>query len=368
MAGQEWNEMTTLDTDNGIEQFQDPDQISGHIFSMWLHRCGVERKTILEELKETGENLGDIGEKSFKQWTSDGESAKRVSGATPEIRGDRLVALVRWFLHEHTHRARPVMTNLELRHLIAEYPDLPIKHRLQLKRLVHDLEIQSGEREADFSFAKDWKSHLAEWPVFCFVIDRYWTVRASTCYEMALAGYQEEDMTSWSWWHRLTASRKGKPKYMPDSPRYSLRGPYADVYYCQQLERFRTGTEGFVKSGDTRYTALMELLQSTPRFQEMWGRVTCSPELAASQSIGIPVPFFRMDGTLLWMLEVSTLIPNTADYQLIVWVPLNEDSAEYQAEIRRWADEPGRYSRKAYFIEDFKQYFGEKERFALGVE
>jgi len=62
---------------------------------------------------------------------------------------------------------------------------------------------RSGERQPDFSFATDWKNHLASWPAFCFVIDEYWCVRASTSYEMALAGYTEEDMKHWSWWHRL---------------------------------------------------------------------------------------------------------------------------------------------------------------------
>lgn len=38
---------------------------------------------------------------------------------------------------------------------------------------------------------------------------------------------------------------------------------------------------------------------------------------------------FRHNSTLLWMLEVTTIIPNTPDYQLVVWAPLNEESAEY---------------------------------------
>lgn len=359
--------MSDQDSIIGIEQFQDADQASGRILAGWLRRCGVERRTILAEIAARNPSFGEIGEKSFKQWTSDSESAKRVSGTAPDIRGDRLVALVRWFLNEHTHRARPVMTTGELRAMVHLYQDLPIKHRLQLKRLLHDLEIQTGEREANFSFARDWKSRFAEWPVFCMVLDRYWTVRASTCYEMALAGYQEEDMRAWGWWHRLLAARRGKPKYLPDSPRYPLRGPYADVYYCQQLERFRVSTGPLAEAADARYVALMELLRGSPRFLEMWERVNCPAEMMTGHSMGIPVPFFREDDTLLWMLEVSTIIPNTPDYQLIVWVPLNEDSAEYQAEIRRWADESGRYSRKAYFIEDFAGYFSERERYALGV-
>lgn len=352
----------------GTDDFQTADHESGRIFSLWLRRSGVESRTILEELPALGEGIGEIGDKSFKQWTSDGESARRVSGVSPEVRGNRVVALVRWFLREHTHRSRPVMATSELREIIRLYRDVPVKNRLQLHRLLHDLEIQTGERQANFSFAADWKNRFAEWPVFCFVLDPYWCVRASTCYEMALVGYAEEDMRHWSWWNRLTASRKGKPKYQSDSQRYSLRGPYAEVYNCQQLERFKAATEHFRQMKDPRYEALMELLSRTPRFYEMWEKTACPPEHTLAQSTGIPVPFYRDDGTLLWMLEVSTAIPNTPGYQLIVWVPLNEDAAEYQAEIRRWADEPGRYSQKAFFIEDFKQYLSPAECYALGVE
>ncbi len=351
----------------GNSEFQDSDRESGRIFGEWLRRCGVDRKTILREMSDYGDSIGEIGEKSFKQWTSDGESARRVSGATPELRGDRLIALLRWFVHEHSHRSRPVMNTGELRQLMALYEDLPVKNRLQFRRILHDLELQSGEREANFSFATDWKNRLADWPVFCFVLDRYWTIRASTCYEMALAGYSEDDMKHWSWWHRLTASRQGKPKFGTNSPRYSLRGPYAEVYYRQQLQRFRSTTEGLQKAGDARYEALLKLLDSTPRFHELW-MLSQESTLAYTQSIGVPVPFFREDGTLLWMLEVSTMIPATPDYTLIVWVPLNEDAAEYQGEIRRKADQSGLFSRKAFFIEEFTQYFSPEQRFALGVE
>lgn len=351
----------------GTDDFQDADRESGRILSEWLRRCGVDRKTILLEMNEFGESIGEIGEKSFKQWTSDGESARRVSGATAELRGDRLIALVRWFVREHSHRSRPVMTTAEVRQLIGLYEDLPVKNRLQFRRILHDLELQSGEREANFSFATDWKNRLADWPVFCFVLDRYWTIRASTCYEMALAGYSEDDMKHWSWWHRLTGSRQGTPKYVPNGPRYSLRGPYSEVYYRQQLERFRVATEPLQKQGDRRYQALLDLLDSTPRFHEMW-LLSQQESPTVSQSIGIPVPFFRQDGTLLWMLEVSTIIPNTPNFNLIVWVPLNEDAAEYQGEIRRKADQSGDFSRRAFFIEEFTQYFSPEQRFALGVE
>jgi hypothetical protein len=359
--------MNAANSNFGTQDFQDADRESGRIISEWLRRCGVDRRTILMEMNDFSDAIGEIGEKSFKQWTSDGESARRVSGATPELRGDRLIALVRWFVHEHSHRSRPVMNTAELRRLMHLYDDLPVKNRLQFRRILHDLELQSGEREANFSFANDWKSVLADWPVFCFVLDRYWTFRASTCYEMALAGYTEDDMKHWSWWHRLTASRQGQPKFSTKSQRYSLRGPYAEVYYRQQIERFRASTEVLQKEGDQRYQALLQLLDSTTRFHEMWTFAQQSQQTYA-ESMGIPVPFFRHDGTLLWMLEVSTMIPNTPDYRLIVWVPLNEDAAEYQGEIRRRADQSGLFSRKAFFIEEFARYFTPEQRFALGVE
>ncbi len=359
--------MTHSDAKNGTDQFQNADHISGRILSTWLRRSGIKRSMILKEINAAITFGGKIGDKSFRQWTSDSESARLVSGLRSEIQGERLVSLVRWFLEEHTHRTHAVITSEELRELIYIYKDLPIKFRLQLKRLLHDLEIYTGERETDFSFATDWKNHLAEWPVFCFVLDRYWTVRASTCYEMALAGYGEKDMTHWSWWHRLLASSHGIPKYKKDSPRYFLRGPYTDAYYSEQLKRFKASTESFRTAKDERYNLLMKLLQTTPRFNEVWKRVDFSPSVDPVHSMGIPVPFFRTDDTLLWMLEVTTIIPNTPDYQLIVWVPLNKESAEYQAEIRRWANESGNYTQKVYFIEEFSKHFTSNQCKALGI-
>ena len=175
---------------NGNTYFLDRE--SGTILSKWLKRTGIDQKLAISELMRSNHLVGDIGEKSFKQWTSEGESAKRVSGSNVEIRGERIVTLVEWFIKEHRHRIQPVLTSSELRQLIDLYVDIPVKNRLQLKRLLHDLELQEGQRVADFSFATDWKSHFASWPVFCFVIDDYYCVRASTSYEMALAGYTEK--------------------------------------------------------------------------------------------------------------------------------------------------------------------------------
>lgn len=359
--------MDHLSSLSGTTEFLDAAQESGSILSGWVRKSGVAHKTILAELNKLYPNLGEIGEKSFKQWTSEGESARRVSGNTPELRGDRLTAIVEWFIREHSHRAMKVLTTSELRRLVTLYPDIPVKNRLQLKRLLHDLEIQEGKREKNFSFAKDWKKHFSNWPAFCFVVDEYWCIRASTSYEMALAGYSEEDMKYWGWWHRLTASRGGNPKYSPQSLRYSLRGPYSEAYYQIQLNEFYRETEEFRQNQDKRYLAMMELLQGTHRFNEMW-KSSLEKIDSYQQPFGLPVPFFRQDGTLLWMLELSTLIPNTANYRLISWMPLNEDSAEYQGEIRRQIDHSGTYSRRAYFIEDFTSYFSEKQKYAFGLD
>ncbi|HHX09184.1 MAG TPA: hypothetical protein GX730_07150 [Chloroflexi bacterium] len=352
---------------NGKIEFLDENQESGVVLSKWLKRTGMDQKMVISELMRMNHLVGDIGEKSFKQWTSEGESAKRVSGSSVEIRGERIVTLVEWFFKEHSHRVQPVLNSSELRQLLDLYTDIPVKNRLQLKRLLHDLEIQEGERVADFSFAKDWKSHFASWPVFCFVIDDYYCVRASTSYEMAMAGYTEDDMKHWTWWNRLTASRKGMPKYSLKSPRYSLRGPYSKSYYQMQLNQFYRDTQNFRNNKDLRYEKLMNLLRTTEGFNEMW-KSSLEDEQEYQQPFGFPVPFFRQDGTLLWMLELYTIIPHTNNYRLVTWMPLNEDSAEYQGEIRRWADSCDKFSRRAYFIEDFANNFTQEQRFALGVD
>ena len=360
--------MEPVSGENGIDHFQDADQQSGRILSQWLQRSGVESRVVLEELRKLGDSTDDIGPKSFRQWTSSGESARRVSGPTNEVRGNRLVALVRWFLRENSHRVRPILQTAELRSLIALYPDIPVKNRLQLQTLLHELEIDTGERQPTLTLSSDWRKRFTEWPVFSFVMDRYWCLRASTAYEMALVGYDEDEVNNWFWWHRLTASKKRKPKYQADSAMRSLRGPYAEAYYCQQMARFRASTEPLRQQNDPRYLALIELLFETPGFSRMWEACAGLEKGCAQQSVGIPVPFFRADGTLLWMLEVSVLVSDTDQYQMILWYPLSVDAAEYLAEIRRYADTSGAYRRSVYFLEDCARHFTPRQRFALGLE
>jgi len=134
-----------------------------------------------------------------------------------------------------------------------------------------------------------------------------------------------------------------------------------------QLNQFYRDTESFRINHDLRYEKLIALLRTTERFNDMW-KTSLGTKEELQQPFGLPVPFFRQDGTLLWMLELSTIIPNTKNYRLITWMPLNEDSAEYQGEIRRWADNCEKFSRRAYFIEDFSQNFTKEQKFALGIQ
>jgi hypothetical protein len=358
--------MTVDSSYNGKVEFQELNQRSGTILYHWIKRSGMNRGLFLNEIARNNPALEQFGEKSLKQWTSEGDSARRVSGNSPEVRGDRLVAIVKWFINEHLHRVQPVLTSSELRDLMSCYQDIPVKNRLQLRKLLHDLEINSGEREANFSFANDWKAHFANWPSFCFVLDEYWCLKATTSYELALNGYSEKDLNHWSCWHRLTASQSGLPKFSSGSQRYSLRGPYNQPYYSMQLNQFYGDTEKLRQARDNRYEVLMELLRSTENFNETW-EISLKSVDNYQQPFGIPVPFFRKDETLLWMLELRTTIPNTKNFSLITWMPLNEDTAEYEGEIKRWVDQSGKFNKQAYFIEDFSSNFSDRQKLALGA-
>ncbi|MEA4811002.1 MAG: hypothetical protein VB108_00340 [Anaerolineaceae bacterium] len=344
----------------------DPAQLSADILSGWVKRAGVERETILAEINLLDPEAGLISDKSFRQWSTTGNFARSISGYSPEIKGARVVSIVQWFLKEEQHRLRPIILSDEMRKIIGLYQDIPVKNRLQLKALMHDLEIRNHERSSDFSFAKNWRTHFSDWPAFCFVIDPYWCIRATTRYEMALAGYSEDDMRDWGWWHRLLGSKAGKPKYLASSSRHSLRGPYADTYYQMQLNQFWNESADLREKKDPRYQTLISLLESDERFREMEKQISSTS--ASNQNIfGLPIPFFRKDRTLLWMMELRTAIPQTPGYRLISWMPLNEDSAEYAGEIRRMADESRLFSSHAYFLEDFAQHFSPVQKFALGL-
>ncbi len=359
-----------METDNGIirnQQFHDEDQKSGEILANWVSRCGMHRKVIMDEINAQIHDGNPIGSKTFQQWTTAGESGKRISGQTPEMQGERVVAVIRWFYNEHLHRAKTVIETTELRELNHLYQDIPIKNRLQLRRILHDLELSFGERTNNFAPVSDWRKCFKDWPIFGFVMDEFWTIRVTSHYELALVGFQEEDLKSWGCWHRLTASIAGKSKYTPGSQMSSLRGPYADNYYSRQMCRFRSATDKFIGKNNPRFEQMMQVLNETPRFQEKYESCGQTDPQQSSYSDGIPIPFFRQDQTLLWMLEVSAPMRDSQNHQLILWSPMTEDSDLYLAEIRRQIDVSGLFSKKAFFIEDYAQYFNERQRLALGV-
>lgn len=360
-----------METDNGTignPQFHDDDQRSGEILANWVNRSGMHRKVIMDEVNHQLQDGVSIGDKTFQQWTTAGESGKRISGYTPEMQGNRVVAVIRWFYNEHRHRSKTVIETSELRELIRLYQDIPIKNRLQLKRILHDLELASGDRTNNFAPVSDWRKRFKDWPIFGFVMDEFWTIRVTSHYELALVGFREEDLKSWGCWHRLTASIAGTSKYTPGSPMSSVRGPYADNYYNRQMCRFRSATDKFVGKNNPRFEHMMEVLNETPRFCEMYDGCGKPNPTQSSYSDGIPIPFFRQDLTLLWMLEVSAPLQDPPNHQLILWSPMTEDSDLYLAEIRRQTDLAGLFSKKAFFIEDYAKYFTERQRLALGVE
>jgi len=361
--------MTSQDSKNGIIRFQDADRESGHIVSLWLERSGVKSSTVLQELVDFGDRIEQVGAKTFQQWASDTISSKLISGPTPEIRGCRVVALVRWFMHEHEHRVQPVIHMEELRRFIGLYADVPVKNRLQLGRILYEFEIQSTIRDPNSLFkGSDWREQYADWPVFGMVVDDLWCLQATNVCDLELASLHEEDTKCWDWWHRL-AVRVGKTtKFAAGSPFYPLRGPYAEIYHRYQMVRFRQIVESPEMHGSPRCQALLDLLMQTNGFKDIWDKCQQDPGNLPTHAVGVPIPFFRPDGTLLWMFEVSAVIPGTKNLRLIVWSPVDENTSEYLAEIRRHANESGKYSRRTFFIEDYSQFFTPYERFALGVD
>ncbi len=360
--------MASPDNQNGITRFQDPDRESGHILALWMERSGVKASTILDEMSFLEEGDDRVGRKTFQQWTSDTISSKLISGPTPEIRGARVVALVRWFIREHQHRSQPVVGVGELQRFISLYPDIPVKNRLQLRRIQHEFELDSGLRDPHSLFnAGDWREQYADWPVFGMVVDELWCLRATNVCDLELVGLHESDTQYWEWWHRLAVRVGGTTKFASGSPFQPLRGAYAEIYHRYQLVRFRRIAESPAMVEKPRCQALLALLRSLPGFNQLWEQCEHEAEDLPNRAVGVPIPFFRPDGTLLWMYEVSVAIPSTDNYRLIVWSPVDENTSEYLAEIRRQANQSGKYSRRTFFIEDYAGYFTEAERFALGV-
>lgn len=343
------------------------DEVSGEILYTWLTKCGISRRMALDEINQTEGLTEEIGLKTFQQWTSANESAKMISAKTFDETGKRVVAVVQWFFKEHLHRKHRIIETSELEKIIRIYNDIPIKNRLQLKRILHDLQVANGELETQLPSNPDWKNQLCREPLCAFVMDRYWCLRATTHYELAFAGYKESDLKDWGCWQRLNSSMGGIPKHIQNSPMSRTRGPYAQEYYIKQMIRFRLSVSNLLASEDERLVNILDLLNETPEFQKIWDLSIQQEHQHIGNSIGFPVPFFRNDGALLWMMELSTIIANTDGFQLVTWTPIDRDSSLYLADLLKSVDESGNFSKKCFFIEDYAQYFNQRQRKALGL-
>lgn len=347
------------DHDNHLE--------SSRLLSMWLERSGVKRKTILNEINRGNWGDDSIGIKSFQNWTSYGDSARKISGPNTEITGRRVVAIINWFFAEHQHRANTIIKSEELQRFVSIYDDIPITNQLQLHRILHDLEVELGERKIEIPVNSDWKKQFSNQNLFAYVMDNYWTIRATSKYELALSGFNEEDMKDWGFWHRLSANTRGISKFSSHSPIRSLRGCYAKTYYHNQLLRFLSDTKQFFIEKDPRYLSLLSLMQSFPDFEKVWNAVQLNNQQDNfSTSIGYPVPFFMPDETLLWMMEFSSIISNQDNFRMIIWSPLNKETSQYLGLLSQ-SKIMDDYSKSAFFIEDYAEYFTDEQKFALGV-
>ena len=347
--------------------FLQEEEISGEIFNTWLNKCGISRTLALDEINQSSKLCEKIGMKTFQQWTSANESAKKISAKQEEESGNRVVAIVEWFFNEHLHRKNGFMLTTELAKIIEIYRDIPVTNRLQLNRILHDLKIANNEIETKLPINSDWRKQLCEEPVCAFVMDKYWCLRATTHYELGFAGYTESDLKNWGCWQRLNSSMGGIPKHLQNSPMSKTRGPYAQEYYIKQMIRFRFSISDLLSREDERLDTIMELLNEIPDFNKIWDLSIQQEHEHLSNSFGFPVPFFRKDGTLLWMMEFSTPISNTDGFQLISWTPINRDSSIYLADLTKSIDESGEFSKQCFFVEDYAEYFTEKQCKALGI-
>ncbi len=356
-----------MDDSNQLIFNSDKDLESSRILSVWLERSGVKRKTILNEINKGDWGGHSIGIKSFQNWTSFGDSAKRISGPNMEITGKRVVAVVNWFFAEHQHRANSIINSVELQRFITIYDDIPVINQLQLHRILHDLEVELGERKIEIPVNSDWKKQFSHQTLYAYVMDNYWTIRATSKYELALSGFNEEDMKDWGFWHRLSANTRGISKFSLNSPIRSLRGCYANTYYHNQLLRFLSDTKQLFTKQDSRYLSLLNLMKSFPDFERIWSETQFNnhPE-GLSTSIGYPVPFFMPDESLLWMMEFSSIISNQNNLRMVIWSPLNKETTQYLALLSQ-SKIMNEYSKSAFFIEEYAKYFTEEQRFALGV-
>jgi hypothetical protein len=341
-----------------------PDQESANLLGLWRNRAGVEREKMRLDINRQLHH--EVNDDTFKTWFTN----KRVSARSRDALGERVVALVNWFVKRHmfevSHYQTVVVTSDELETFLRLYPEISPMHQLQVRRRIYELNPMPAEELQRIFLPNNWQEQFRKWQIFALVMDRYWCVRAYTRYSLELAGFRPADAVNWHWWQRLALGVGGRTKFEGQSSMLSLRGPFADTYYLNQLIRFRTDTAELVET--KRYQALMHLLQHTTGFMDRW--LSVEQALTAGRAplqTPIPVPFFRADGTAIWMLEVSAAIPDTA-LTLIVRLETDAVTSEYVAGLRHRTDSSTHYDRDAYFIEDFAHHFTPEQRFALGVD
>lgn len=356
--------MESDDSVNRTQAFDDPDGQSTSMLSTWLDRAGMKQAFVYQELRERKELDAKASDRTFGKWFS----STKIAADDEEMRGDRVVAVARFFVRENGNRYQPVVLPQELETLLALYPELSARHKLQIKKLIYDLQTANGISYDDLFSSKSWREQFAEWTTFAFVVDKFFVIRAYSKYSMELAGLQEERAKYWYWWHRLASGDRKESKYSGQNSLTSLRGNYATVYYTQQMQRFMASTRELNPQEQARYDTLLKLLHKTTGFTDLWQQAEIKVEQGEQLPHFIPVPFFLSDQTLLWMLEVGAPIPNTDGFLFTVRIENDPITAEYLADIRRKADEPGRYSRAAYFIEDYADQFTPEQKLAMGVE
>jgi hypothetical protein len=340
------------------------DKRSSQLLSLWLTRTrfpveGLRQKMIEDKLLDS-----NIKRPNFSLWF--GKS--RVTGQNSDDVGKRVVAIVEAIANFRRVSTVPIILPNELEEFITFYSDIPAKYRLQLRRLLHELQKESGQNYTDFFLSKDWRTQFSDWAIFGLVVDRLACIHAYSRYIMELAGLKEEDAKHWYWWHRLTLGT-------PDNRRgqhslFALRGVYADEYYTQQMLRFLYTAHEHKLNETKRYETLIGLLNDidrTGQFKRLWNQSKAMFDAKTPMLPQIPVPFFRPDKTFLWMLEVSAPIPQT-DFELTARLATDDVESEYLADFRRQADEVHRGKSNALFIEDFAHHFSHDEKIALGLE
>src|SRR5579859_2797169 len=278
--------------------FDDNDRKSAEILGMWAEKAGRKRKHILEQLLKTNRIDDAVGEKTFTQWFK----IKRVSAHYPELLGNRLVAVVQWFVTEHLDEKKHYDTSIidveDLEDLIRLYPDIPAQNRFQLKRLLSEVKLSHGHSEADPYALKDWEQQISELPIFGLVVDQFGTIRAYTKYTLELAEIPLERLKQWVWWQRIAF-------HLHDS---GLRGSYAEPYYFHELLWFRWNIKERELESNPHLLELLTLLKSSPEFARVWNDAEEAFANNIKPATLLPVPFFRSDGAVLWLVEVNVPI------------------------------------------------------------